>query len=154
MKSALKSLFGAQLLAASLVLAACSGLPQSSTSTGGSGTGAGFTIGGTVTGLTGTGLVLKDNGADNLTVSKSGAFTFPTSVASGAAYAVTVASQPTNPVQSCAVTGGSGSATANVIVRHQLLAPPRLPTPPSPSPFPASPVLAWFFRTTAATAST
>jgi hypothetical protein len=114
MKSGLKSIFGLQLLAATVALAACSGLPQSSTSTGGSGTGTGFAIGGTVTGLTGTGLVLQDNGGDNLTISKSGPFVFPTGVANNGAYSVTVASQPTNPAQSCAVTGGSGTATANV----------------------------------------
>jgi hypothetical protein len=114
MKSGLKSIFGLQLLAAAVALAACSGLPQSSTSTGGSGTGTGFTIGGTVTGLSGTGLVLQDNGGDNLTITKSGPFVFPTGIATNGAFAVTVATQPTNPAQSCAVTGGSGTATANV----------------------------------------
>jgi hypothetical protein len=109
-----KSILSAQLLLASVFLAACSGLPASSTSSG-SGTATGpFTIGGTVTGLTGTGLVLQDNGGDNLTVKASGTFTFATSIASGGAYVVTVATQPTNPAQSCAVTGGSGTATANV----------------------------------------
>src|ERR1700727_487672 len=102
MKSGLKSIFGLQLLAAAVALAACSGLPQSSTSTGGSGTGTGFTIGGTVSGLTGTGLVLQDNGGDNLTITKSGPFVFPTSVTS--AYAVSVLTQPTSPAQSCVVT--------------------------------------------------
>ena len=101
MKSGLKLIFGAQLLAAAVALAACSGLPQSSTSTGGSGTGTGFTIGGTVTGLSGTGLVLQDNGGDNLSVTASGPFVFPTGVASGGAYAVTIKTQPTNPAQSC-----------------------------------------------------
>ena len=72
MKSGLKSIFGLQLLAAAVAMAACSGLPASSTSSGGSGTGTGFTIGGTVTGLSGTGLVLQDNGGDNLTITKSG----------------------------------------------------------------------------------
>src|SRR3984957_4406464 len=105
MKSGLKSIFGLQLLAAAVALAACSGLPQSSTSTGGTGTGTGFTIGGTVTGLSGTGLVLQDNGADNLTITKSGPFVFPTGVTS--AYAVTFLSQPTNPAQSCGITGAS-----------------------------------------------
>src|SRR5215831_20631647 len=38
-----------------------------------------YTIGGTVTGLSGTGLVLQDNGGDNLAVSASGPFTFATS---------------------------------------------------------------------------
>lgn len=72
-----------------------------------------YTIGGAITGLSGTGLVLQNNGGDNLTVS-SGAtsFTFAKPVASGAAYAVTVLTQPSG--ESCTVTGGSGTATANV----------------------------------------
>ena len=73
-----------------------------------------FTIGGTVSGLAGTGLVLQDNGGDNLTVSADGSFTFKTSVTSGGAYKVTVLTQPASPAQTCAVTSGSGTATANV----------------------------------------
>jgi N-acetylneuraminic acid mutarotase len=73
-----------------------------------------FTIGGMVSGLSGTGLVLQDNGANNLSVTASGSFTFTTAVASGGAYAVTVLTQPSNPVQNCVVTGGSGTASANV----------------------------------------
>jgi 6-phosphogluconolactonase len=73
------------------------------------------TIGGTVAGLTGTGLVLQDNGADNLSITKNGSFTFATALASGVAYAVTVATQPSSPTQSCTVTNGSGTtASANV----------------------------------------
>jgi len=71
-----------------------------------------YTIGGTVSGLTGTGLVLQDNSGNNLAVSASGSFTFSTAVASGAAYSVTVLTQPTG--QSCTVTNGSGTASANV----------------------------------------
>ena len=74
-----------------------------------------LTIGGTVTGLSGTGLVLQDNGGDNLTVSKNGAFTFATALATGKAYAVTVATQPSSPSQSCTVTNGTGTtASTNV----------------------------------------
>lgn len=73
-----------------------------------------FTIGGTVAGLSGTGLVLQDNGGDNLTVSANGTFTFATSVATGGAYAVTVSTQPTGPAQRCILTGASGNAAANV----------------------------------------
>lgn len=73
-----------------------------------------FTIGGSVSGLAGTGLVLQDNGGDNLSVSASGSFTFSTSVASGGVYKVTVLTQPSGPAQTCAVTNGSGTATANV----------------------------------------
>jgi phosphatidylserine/phosphatidylglycerophosphate/cardiolipin synthase-like enzyme len=73
-----------------------------------------FTIGGSVSGLSGTGLVLQDNGGDNLSVSANGSFTFKTSVTSGGAYSVTVLTQPSSPAQTCAVTNGSGTATANV----------------------------------------
>lgn len=112
MKSAMKPCCVLSLLMTSLLLAACSGTAKSS----GTGTPAGgpFTIGGTVSGLSGTGLVLQDNGGDNLSISASGSFTFKTSVASGAKYAVTVLTQPTGPAQTCAVTSGSGTASANV----------------------------------------
>jgi len=40
-----------------------------------------YTIGGTVSGLLGTGLVLQDNGGNNLSVSANGSFTFTTAIA-------------------------------------------------------------------------
>jgi hypothetical protein len=73
-----------------------------------------YSIGGAVSGLSGTGLVLQDNGGDNLAVTANGSFTFPTKVASGGAYAVTVHTQPSSPAQTCAVANGTGTATANV----------------------------------------
>ena len=73
-----------------------------------------FTIGGTVSGLnTGTSVTLLDNGGDSLTVTANGAFTFKTALASGAAYSVTVGTQPTG--ETCTVTNGSGTVgSANV----------------------------------------
>ena len=54
-----------------------------------------YTIGGTVTGLTGTGLVLQDDGGNNVTVSASAtSFTFNAPVLSNGAYSVTVLTQP------------------------------------------------------------
>ena len=44
-----------------------------------------YTIGGVVSGLTGSGLVLQDNGGNNLSVTANGNFTFTTAVASGGA---------------------------------------------------------------------
>jgi len=75
-----------------------------------------YTIGGTVSGLSGTGLVLQDNGGNNLTVFANGSFTFTAALASGTAYSVTVFSQPSSPAQTCGATaGGSGTvASANV----------------------------------------
>src|SRR5712691_6370947 len=102
---------------------ACAASSSSSGSGSGTGTGTGtgtgsnpgpFTIGGTVTGLTGTGLVLEDNGADDLTISASGPFTFKTAVAGGGAYKVTVKTQPSNQPLPCSVSNGTGTATANV----------------------------------------
>ena len=73
-----------------------------------------FTVGGTVSGLSGTGLVLQNNAGDNLTVSANGNFTFVTAINTGAAYAVTVSTQPAGPAQYCRVTAGTGTAAANV----------------------------------------
>jgi hypothetical protein len=71
-----------------------------------------FSVGGSVSGLSGT-VVLADNGADNLTLTANGPFTFATKLASGAAYAVTVKTQP--PGQTCTVASGSGTmGSANV----------------------------------------
>ena len=65
-----------------------------------------YAVGGSVGGLSGS-LVLQDNGGDNLTVSANGAFAFATKLASGAAYNVTVKTNPSG--QSCSVANGSGT---------------------------------------------
>jgi len=100
----------------SFLLAACSGVKQTSGGGGGGGS-ATHTISATVSGLSGTGLVLQDNGADNLTVSANGTVTFAKAVANNGAYAVTVMTQPSTPSQTCVIVGGSGTATANVMVQ-------------------------------------
>src|SRR6202790_5848273 len=61
-----------------------------------------YTVGGVVTGLSGSGLMLQNNGGTGLAVSASGPFTFMGGLGSGAAYAVTVAAQPSAPAQYCA----------------------------------------------------
>jgi hypothetical protein len=74
-----------------------------------------YTIGGAVSGLAGTGLVLQDNAGNDLSVPASGTFTFSTAVAGGSAYSVAVKTQPTSPWQTCAVTNAAGTVgTANV----------------------------------------
>ena len=80
-----------------------------------------YSVGGSVTGLRGTGLVLENNGGDPLTVEANGSFTFATPLARSAAYSVTVGTQPTaSPAETCSVTSGSGSvggaAVTNVTV--------------------------------------
>ncbi|MCB1193116.1 MAG: chitobiase/beta-hexosaminidase C-terminal domain-containing protein [Leptospiraceae bacterium] len=77
-----------------------------------------YTIGGNITGLTtpfGAGTFQLNNGGDTLTIATNGSFTFPTAVANGTSYSVTVSSQPQNPWQTCTVTSGSGTVSgANV----------------------------------------
>ena len=71
-----------------------------------------FTVGGTVSGLSGT-VVLQDNGGDNLSLSANGSFTFATALAGGAAYNVTVSTNPSG--QTCTVANGPGAiASGNV----------------------------------------
>ena len=105
---ALSALIGA------LVVIGCTGGSQNSSTPV---TPVTYTIGGTISGLSGTGLVLQDNGGNNLTVSAGAtSFTFSTAIASGGAYSVTVLTQPSNPTETCAVkSGGSGTvAGANI----------------------------------------
>ncbi|HVK67352.1 MAG TPA: hypothetical protein VM694_22860, partial [Polyangium sp.] len=66
-------------------------------------------IGGTVSGLAGTGLVLQNNGKDDLSVAMDGAFQFTTPETDGDTYDVTVSVQPTNPAQTCVVEAGKGT---------------------------------------------
>jgi hypothetical protein len=74
--------------------------------------GAAYSVGGTVSGLSGT-VVLKDNGGDAVSVSGDDPFTFGAALAEGAAYNVTVASYPAG--QTCSVANGSGAVSgANV----------------------------------------
>jgi 6-phosphogluconolactonase len=96
-------------------LAACGGGGDGDGGGGGFSTPSGFTIGGTVSGLTGTGLVLQNNGGNNLTINANGSFTFTQQVQSGSTYNVTVATQPANPTQICSVTSGGGTV-ANAAV--------------------------------------
>ncbi len=102
MKSYWLALAGAALLP----LVACGGNVNSASS--------GYTIGGTVSGLTGSGLVLEGYYENNLAISANGPFTFSTPIANGYLYSVSVFTQPSDPPQFCSVANGSGTATANV----------------------------------------
>ena len=68
-----------------------------------------YTIGGSLTGLTGSGLVLANNGGDDLTVpANATTFNFTTKIASGSNFNVTVKAQPTSGGP-CAVSGAAGT---------------------------------------------
>ncbi len=94
----------------------------------GSVTEANFLIGGTIDGLSGTAL-LQNNGEDDLSIDQDGSFTFPTRLADGSDYDVTV-SAPAG--QTCSVSNGTGSVSgadvSNVVIHCGPLA---TATPPS-----------------------
>ena len=83
---------------------------------GGGGSGSqeppGYTLGGTLTGLTSGNSVVLASGTNSVTVSANGAFTLSGTVSSGSSYAVTVTSQPVG--QTCTATEASGVASANI----------------------------------------
>ncbi len=97
------------LLSAAL-LAACGGGP---------GFAARFTVGGSVSGLSASGLVLQLNGGDDLAIAASGNFDFSTQLDNGSPYTVTVLTQPTGLY--CSIANGIGTVnsanTTNVAVR-------------------------------------
>jgi len=75
------------------------------------------TIGGTVTGLTGTVVLLNAPASDTLSVTVpagSSPFTFGLSVLKGSTYTVSVAAGGQPAGQHCVVTNGTGTATGNV----------------------------------------
>ena len=84
------------------------------TNCGGGGSTPTYTVGGTLSGLaSGESVVLQNNGADDLTITADGSFTFATAIAGGAAYAVTVQTQPAG--QTCTVSNSTGTVSgANV----------------------------------------
>ncbi|WP_309889340.1 hypothetical protein [Archangium sp.] len=73
-----------------------------------------YTLGGSVTGLEGGGLVLA-NADETLAIPANGAFTFTRKALAGTAYDVKVRTQPSDPTQECTVARGAGTqGEANV----------------------------------------
>jgi large repetitive protein len=72
-----------------------------------------YTVGGQVTGLLESGLVLANNGGDATPVSGSGPFTLTNEVASGAMFSISVQTQPPN--ETCAVSNGGGTVGSSAI---------------------------------------
>src|SRR5262245_66632821 len=103
-----------------LVLAACSN-GRGSLDDGGAGGGTGqqqppgkVTVGGTIAGLSGSGLMLQNNGGDDLGGTANGVSTFKTSVDAGTPYNITVAAQPTAPSQFSSIAHDACAATNTV----------------------------------------
>jgi alpha-tubulin suppressor-like RCC1 family protein len=99
------------MLIAGMVLAACGG-------GGGGGAPApaptqNFTVGGNVSGLSGT-LVISNNGSENITLSSNGGFSFPTALNDGSTYNISIPTSPTN--QTCTINNNIGAINAANVV--------------------------------------
>lgn len=74
-----------------------------------------YTVGGTVVGLAGSGLVLEDRlHFTDLAVAADGSFVLPRSYRPGSAYDIAVKQPPTGPAQVCEVLRGRGNVAADV----------------------------------------
>jgi hypothetical protein len=93
-----------------------------------------YTVRGVVYGMIGGGLILQNNGADDLLVNANGTFTFPKAIANGATYNVTIKTQPATLSQTCTVSNATGvintKPVGNVIISC-VPPPPRLLVEPS-----------------------
>jgi len=82
-----------------------------------------YPVGGTVSGLSGTGLVLQNNGSNDLAIGANGPFEFTTRLPANTPYGVTVSHQPSDPKLNCVVmnSGRSGmtpsAAVTGVAIR-------------------------------------
>jgi len=108
------------ILYAAFALVACGGgggrPPCNGPTEGGICLEAQYTVGGTVSGLAGSGLVLSNvtgAGPDSAAISANGSFTFSTKYATSDVYDVSVSTQPVNPSQTCVVTNGSGTVDSS-----------------------------------------
>ena len=75
-------------------------------------------MGGTITGLTATGLVLSDASDTYLVPANAANFTMPTAVAYGSGYTVSVQRQPAG--LTCTVSGGTGTMSASAVMNVEV----------------------------------
>jgi hypothetical protein len=100
------------LIAGALILVSCSG---EGGYTGGSANRSYYAVTGSIGNLIGSGLVLENNGTSSQAIAaNAGSYSFPASNSAtgysiGAPYAITVATQPSNPSQTCTVSDGVGT---------------------------------------------
>ncbi len=90
-----------------------------------------YSIGGTVSGLSGT-LVLQNNGGDDLQITSDGAFTFNTFLTDGSAYSVTIETSPL--LQDCTVKNGSGTISGADVTDVSVNCTDKIKTWTDPSP--------------------
>lgn len=109
-----------------VTVAGCGGGSSGSAEPGGSGSNppvvppptppVAYFVGGNITGLAGSGLVLKNSNGDTLPVNANGVFVFSTPVADGGSYDIRIAAQPGAGNELCGVTAGWGTVAGADVV--------------------------------------
>ncbi len=82
-----------------------------------------FEVRGTVSGLIGSGLVLRNN-AETLTIDEDGNFTFADALPDGANYTVSIEHQPSGPQQLCRVIAGASAIASGHVNDVQIVCDP------------------------------
>jgi 6-phosphogluconolactonase len=112
------------MVVAALVLQGCGGYENVSasldtptaggaaSSTQAAGTSSTFQVGGSVSGLAGSGLVLELNGTQDVSIAADGSFVFPDGIVAGSAYSVTIMTQPVAYREFCTALDSSGIVAA------------------------------------------
>ncbi len=103
---------GAWAVLPRLPLGGCGGGGGGGDGSGGGNSGTRYVIKVTVSGLDGSGLVLQNNGGDDLAVSANGTVQFSSGLTNGSAYAVTVKTHPSMLTQTCTTGSASGTVTS------------------------------------------
>jgi hypothetical protein len=78
-----------------------------------------YNLGGTVAGLTTSGLVLREGSADTRVPAGATGFTMPTAIARGSRYAVRVQAQPAG--LTCSISGGTGTMMSSAITNVRVI---------------------------------
>ncbi|MDH5446941.1 MAG: hypothetical protein OEY52_15445 [Gammaproteobacteria bacterium] len=81
---------------------------------------ASFTVGGNVSGLNGSGLVLQNNGGDDLPINQNGGFKFLTPLQNDKGYKVTIKTQPDTVGHTCVVKNDSGTISGSDVTNIQV----------------------------------
>lgn len=73
-----------------------------------------FSVGGSVSGLVGSGLMLTTADGVALPIDRNGSFALPQKLRAGTSYRVSVGQEPRDPKQACSIQHGEGDAVRNV----------------------------------------
>ncbi len=74
-----------------------------------------YSVSGTVSGLTGSGLVLQNSNGDELNIEANGVFTFDQLINDGSTYSIAIKESPVEPDQTCTIANGSGDISGDAV---------------------------------------